>query len=164
MKEKFVYEWLEKAQILYKKYEHPAAYTMEECRRLPFLDPTVTMCKNLVLCNRQQTAFYLLVMLPEKPFHTGKVSKALGSSRLSFAPDTVLPELLGVRSGAVSPLGLLLDKERRVRLICDGELKKASRIAFHPLVNTATVIFDGEVFWQQVLPAMGVMPCFIDCD
>lgn len=76
-------------------YEHPAVFTMEECLALPYAAPDVTFCKNILLCNRQQTAFYLYVTLPDKPFRTADTSKLLHSSRLSFAPSECLPTMLG---------------------------------------------------------------------
>ena len=86
-------------------YEHPAVFTMEECLALPYAAPDVTFCKNILLCNRQQTAFYLYVTLPDKPFRTADTSKLLHSSRLSFAPSECLPPMLGLESGSLSPLG-----------------------------------------------------------
>ena len=62
-------------------YEHPAVFTMEECLALPYAAPDVTFCKNILLCNRQQTAFYLYVTLPDKPFRTADTSKLRHSSR-----------------------------------------------------------------------------------
>jgi hypothetical protein len=64
--------------VPYACYEHPAAYTMEDCYRLPFVTPDLLFCKNLLLCNRQQTAFYLLVLSPERAFRTAELSHELG--------------------------------------------------------------------------------------
>ena len=77
---------LEALGIPCEVFQHAAAHTMEDCLALPYAAPDVTFCKNILLCNRQQTAFYLYVTPPEKPFRTSVVSKLLGSSRLSFAP------------------------------------------------------------------------------
>lgn len=73
--------------IPYVCYDHPAAYTMQDCYELPFVTPELLFCKNLLLCNRQQTSFYLLVISPERTFRTAEVSHELGVSRLSFAPE-----------------------------------------------------------------------------
>ena len=127
-------------------YEHPAVFTMEECLALPYAAPDVTFCKNILLCNRQQTAFYLYVTLPDKPFRTADTSKLLHSSRLSFAPSECLPTMLGLESGSLSPLGLWFDE---------------GRIAFHPCDNTATVVFAQEVFWTQVVPTLGHEPIWL---
>lgn len=105
-------------------YEHPAVFTMEECLALPYAAPDVTFCKNILLCNRQQTAFYLYVTLPDKPFRTADTSKLLHSSRLSFAPSECLPTMLGLESGSLSPLGLWFDEEKRIHLVFDHDVKR----------------------------------------
>ena len=145
---------LDTLQIPYALYEHPAAFTMEECYALPFAGPDVTFCKNLLLCNRQQTAFYLLVISPGSHFRTAELSHELGVSRLSFAPEDALPRLLGLEKGAVSPLGLWFDQEQQVRLLFERAIRKPGKIAFHPCDNTATVVFEQEIFWQQVVPTL----------
>ena len=149
-----VLQHLDTLQIPYALYEHPAAFTMEECYALPFAGPDVTFCKNLLLCNRQQTAFYLLVISPDSHFRTAELSHELGVSRLSFAPEDALPRLLGLEKGAVSPLGLWFDQERQVRLLFERAIRKPGTIAFHPCDTTATVVFEQEVFWQQVVPTL----------
>lgn len=142
-------------------YEHEAAHTMEDCLALPYATPEVTFCKNILLCNRQLTDFYLLVMPPCKAFRTSEVSKRLGSSRLSFAPAEVMREMLGVESGSLSPMAVWFDRRKQVKLVFDGELRRAGKIAFHPCDNTATVVFEQEDFWQQVVPALGKEPIWI---
>ena len=149
-----VLQHLDTLQIPYALYEHPAAFTMEDCYALPFAGPDVTFCKNLLLCNRQKTAFYLLVISPDSHFRTAELSHELGVSRLSFAPEDALPRLLGLEKGAVSPLGLWFDQEQQVRLLFERALRKPGKIAFHPCDNTATVVFEQEVFWQQVVPTL----------
>lgn len=140
--------------IPFEHYEHEAAPTIEACLALPYAAPDVTFCKNILLCNRQQTAFYLLVMPPQKPFRTSEVSKLLGSSRLSFAPSECLPQMLGLESGALSPLGLWFDEDRRITLVFDREVRQEGRIAFHPCDYTVTCIFPQQVFFEQVLPSL----------
>lgn len=143
-------------------HEHAPAYTMEDCLALPYAAADVTFCKNILLCNRQMTDFYLLVMPPEKPFRTSVVSKCLGSSRLSFAPNECLPEMLGLESGSLSPLALWFDTETRVKLVFDRDVRKVGRIAFHPCDNSATVVLDQVVFFDQVVPTLGREPIWIN--
>ena len=97
-----VLQHLDTLQIPYALYEHPAAFTMEECYALPFAGPEVTFCKNLLLCNRQQTAFYLLVISPDSHFRTAELSHELGVSRLSFAPEDALPRLRSTAAAAIT--------------------------------------------------------------
>ena len=147
--------------IPHEYHEHAAAHTMADCLALPYAAEDVTFCKNLLLCNTPRTAFFLYVTVPDKPFRTGDVSKRLGSSRLSFAPGECLQDMLHLESGSLSPLGLWFDEEQRIRLAFDKDVQREGRIAFHPCDNTATVLFDQQVFWQQVVPALGHEPVFI---
>ena len=147
--------------IPHEYHEHAAAHTMADCLALPYAAEDVTFCKNLLLCNTPKTAFYLYVTVPEKPFRTGDVSKRLGSSRLSFAPPACLPEMLHLQSGSLSPLGLWFDTENRIRLAFDKDVQRPGRIAFHPCDNTATVLFEQRVFWEEVVPALGHEVVFI---
>ena len=149
-----VMERLQRLSIPHAYYEHEPAWTMADCLALPYAEADVTFCKNILLCNRQQTAFYLYVTPPDKPFRTADASKALGSSRLSFAPSERLPEMLGLESGSLSPLGLWFDQEKRIQLVFDRDIRREGRIAFHPCDNTATVIFQQQVFFEQVVPTL----------
>ena len=147
--------------IPHEYHEHAAAHTMEDCLALPYAASDVTFCKNLLLCNTPKTAFFLYVTVPDKPFRTGDISKRLGSSRLSFAPSECLMDMLHLQSGSLSPLGLWFDGEQRIRLAFDKDVQREGRIAFHPCDNTATVLFDQQVFWEQVVPALEHEPLFI---
>ncbi len=153
-----VVDFLEEQAIAYRYFKHAPAFTVEDCLQLPFVNADMTFCKNILLCNRQQTEHYLMLLRPETPFRTAVVSKALGVSRLSFAPPEVLPQLLRLTSGSLSPLGLYFDKERRIKLCYEKATQQTREIAFHPCDNSATLVFAQEVFWQQVLPALGVEP------
>ena len=143
-------------------HEHAAAHTIADCYGLPYYSPDITICKNIFLCNRQKTAFYLYVTMPDKPFRTADVSKLLGVSRLSFAPDELLRELMEVESGSLAPFALWYAAQPGVTLVIDREVSASPRIAFHPCDNTATVIFDQPVFWKQVIPALGTEPVLLD--
>ena len=147
--------------IPHEYHEHAAAHTMADCLALPYAAPDVCFCKNLLLCNTPKTAFFLYVTLPDKVFRTGDVSKRLGSSRLSFAPPECLPEMLHLESGSLSPLGLWFDTEQRIRLAFDKDIRREGRIAFHPCDNTAPVLFDQQVFFEQVVPSLEHAPLFI---
>ena len=149
--EQTVYDTLRSLGVAYEVRRHAPAHTMTDCLSLG-LAPDVAYCKNLFLCNRQQTHFYLLLALPDKAFRTADVSKQLGVSRLSFAPEWLLPDYLGLLAGAVSPFGLLFDPQARVRLLVDADLARDERVAFHPCVNTATVVLSMRDFFDVFLP------------
>lgn len=154
--------WLGENGIAYRFFEHERADTIEDCIRMPFIGPDVTICKNVFLCNRQQTAYYLMLLRPATPFRTAVVSKALGVSRLSFAPDEALERILHLSAGSVSPLGLHFDEERQTTLCYEAAVRDTPLIAFHPCDNTATVIFTQDEFWGRVVPLLGVTPVAIE--
>lgn len=141
-----ILRFLDQNGIPYEAHEHERAFTIGDCLKMPFSDENVTICKNILLCNRQQTAFYLMLLKPLTPFRTAVVSKALGVSRLSFAPEDALMELLHLSSGSVSPLGLYYDQEHRITLCYERAVRDTPRIAFHPCDNSATVVFTQSVF------------------
>ena len=104
-----VFAALDSLGIPYIRFEHDATATMEDCAAVgKALEGTI--CKNLFLCNRQQTAFYLLTMPGDKPFHTKDLSAQIGSSRLSFAPPEKMEELLNTHPGSASVMGLLFSR------------------------------------------------------
>ena len=96
-----VFAALDSLGIPYIRFEHDATATMEDCAAVgEALHGTI--CKNLFLCNRQQTAFYLLTMPGDKPFHTKDLSAQIGSSRLSFAPPEKMEEILEEKNRAAA--------------------------------------------------------------
>ena len=109
---------LDQLRIPYQRVEHDPADTMEACAAIS--DALgIRICKNLFLCNRQKTDFYLLTMPEDKPFHTKDLSHQIGSARLSFASPEAMEELLGCTPGSASVLGLMNDTENRVQLVID---------------------------------------------
>lgn len=157
-----VLQRLKALSVPFEHHEHAAAHTIPDCYALPYYAPDITICKNILLCNRQQTAWYLYITMPDKPFRTADVSKRLGVSRLSFAPAEALPALLELESGSLCPFALWYDKTHQITFVVDSDVKRSPRIAFHPCDNTATVIFDQEVFWEKVVPALGSRMVEID--
>ena len=82
--------------------------TMEACEEIDrVLGDGTAICKNLFLCNRQATEFYLLLMPGDKPFKTKELSAQIGSSRLSFAKSEYMEKYLDITPGSVSVLGLM---------------------------------------------------------
>ncbi|MBQ8140218.1 MAG: prolyl-tRNA synthetase associated domain-containing protein [Clostridia bacterium] len=141
-----VYDTLDALGIKYDRADHGAAMTMEDCRETD--DALgVRMCKNLFLCNRQKTDFYLLLMPADKPFKTKELSAQIGSARLSFASAEDMERYLGVSPGAVSVMGLMNDTDKNVKLLVDGELASNEYIGCHPCVNTSSLkIRTADVF------------------
>ncbi len=153
-REDAVYEDLDRLGIAYRRVDHEAAKTMEDCEAVDKV-LGVRMCKNLFLCNRQATDFYLLLMPGDKPFRTKELSAQLGVSRLSFGSAEHMEACLGLLPGAVSVMGLRNDPEGRVRLLIDADLLQEAEIGCHPCVNTSSIAFSMEDLMQKLLPATG---------
>ena len=156
-KEVRVYDLLDKLGVKYQRIDHEAAMTMEACAEIDrVLDATI--CKNLLLCNRQCTSFYLLMLPGEKSFKTSTFSKTIGSSRLSFADPQYMEEFLDITPGSVSVMGLMNDKDHRVELIMDEDILKGEYIGFHPCINTSSLRLKTADLMEKIIPAMGHEP------
>ena len=151
------YDFLDNLGIDYQRIDHDAAATMEICAEI---DKTLgaTICKNLLLCNRQCTAFYLLMLPGEKNFRTSVLSKEIGSSRLSFADAKYMEEFLDITPGSVSVLGLMNDRENRVQLLIDEEVLQGELLGCHPCINTSSLRFTIRDLMEKVIPALGHEP------
>ena len=133
--QRLVYAALERLGIPVERIDNDPAVTMEDCEAVDAALGVPTV-KSLLLCNRQQTMFYLYVMPGDKPFSTKDFGAALQISRVSFAPAEKLHEFLGTEVGATTPLSLIADPEKRVRLIIDQLPVICVRVAFHPEPTT----------------------------
>ncbi len=149
-----VYDYLDKLGIEYQRVDHEAAMTMEACEAVDEV-LGILMCKNLFLCNRQKTAFYLLLMPGDKKFKTKELSSQINSARLSFAEADDMLKYLDIEPGAVSVMGLMNDKEKSVRLLVDEDVKAAEYIGCHPCVNTSSLKIKTSDIFEKFLPAVG---------
>lgn len=153
-KEIRTYDLLDRLGVEYEKIDHEPAMTMEDCKEVDQLLEAV-ICKNLFLCNRQKTAFYLLMIPDTKVFHTKDLSAQIGSARLSFAKPEYMEEFLDITPGSVSVMGLMNDKEHRVQLLIDEDVLDGEYIGCHPCINTSSIRFKVKDLIEKVIPAMG---------
>ena len=152
-KEIRVYDFLDSLGVTYQRIDHEAAMTMEACEEI---DRTLeaTICKNLLLCNRQETQFYLLMLPGDKVFKTKDLSAQIGSSRLSFAKAEYMEQYLDITPGSLSVLGLMNDKDKMVRLLIDEDVLTGEYIGCHPCINTSSLKFRTEDLLNKILPAI----------
>lgn len=159
-KELHTYDFLDSLGVSYQRIDHEAAMTIDACQEIDVV-LNAAICKNLFLCNRQETQFYLLMLPGEKKFKTKEVSAQIGSARLSFAKDIYMEEFLDITPGSVSVLGLMNDKENRVQLLIDEDVLKGELIGCHPCINTSSLRFRTEDLMKKILPAMGHEAVFV---
>ena len=153
-KEIRTYDFLDSLGIRYQRIDHAPAMTMEVCADIDeALEATI--CKNLLLCNRQCTDFYLLMIPGSKQFKTSELSRQIGSSRLSFAAPEYMEQFLDITPGSVSVLGLMNDKENRVKLLIDEDVLKGEFVGMHPCINTSSLRLKTDDLVNKVIPAMG---------
>lgn len=162
-KEIRVYDLLDSLGVKYQRIDHEAAMTMEACEEIDRTlsqgeEDKVSICKNLFLCNRQETDFYLLLIPGDKPFKTKYLSAQIGSSRLSFAKPEYMEKYLDITPGSVSVLGLMSDHEKKVRLLIDEDVLKDEYFACHPCINTSSLKIRTEDLTEKIIPAMGHEP------
>lgn len=138
-KEVRVYDLLDQLAITYERVDHEPANTMEACKEIDKILAPAVICKNLFLCNAQQTKFYLLMIREDKKFKTKEISKQIPSSRLSFAPAEKMQEYLNITPGSVSVMGLMNDKDKNVQLLVDEDVLNATYFGCHPCVNTSSL-------------------------
>lgn len=160
-KEVRVYDLLDSLGIEYQRIDHEAAMTMEACEEIDrALDAMI--CKNLFLCNRQETDFYLLMIPGDKTFKTKYLSAQIGSARLSFAKPEYMEQFLDITPGSVSVMGLMNDREKRVQLLMDKDVLRGEYIGCHPCINTSSLRIRTEDMMEKVIPAMGHEPKLVE--
>ena len=152
-KEMRVYDLLDSLGIEYDRTDHEAAGTMEDCLEVDKI-LGVIICKNLFLCNRQKTKFYLLMMPGDKVFKTKDISQQIGSARLSFAGAEEMEQFLDITPGSVSVMGLMNDTENHVQLLMDKPVAESELLGCHPCVNTASLRMKTRDVMEKFLPAV----------
>lgn len=155
------YDLLDRLGISYERIDHQVTMTMEACSEI---DKTLgaPTCKNLLLCNRQNTDFYLLLLPGDKALKTSVLSKCIGSSRLSFAKGEYMEQFLDITPGSLSVLGLMNDRDHRVKLLIDREVLEEKDFGCHPCMNTTTIKFSVKDLLEKIIPAMDHSPTLVD--
>lgn len=148
------YDFLDKLGIPYFRTDHEPANNMEACNEIDAV-LGVLICKNLFLCNRQKTNFYLLMMPGDKKFKTKELSAQINSARLSFADPGDMLKYLDIEPGAVSIMGLMNDKEHAVQLLIDEDILKCDDLGCHPCVCTSSLKLKTKDVTEKFLPATG---------
>ncbi len=159
-KEMLIYKVLEELAIPFWRVDHQEVYTVEAGKEIGTL-LEVPIYKNLFLCNKQESDFYLLMMLGSKSFKAGEVSRALGSSRLSFASPQYMEAFLNCTPGAATVMGLLYDKEQKVKMIFDEAILHEPFIAFHPCVNTTSIKIKTSDLIEKFMPYTQHTFCYV---
>ena len=160
-KEIACYDLMDSLGVGYDRVDHDFADTIEACEAVEQVLGE-KICKNLFLCNRQKTSFYLLMMPGEKVFKTKDLSKQLGVARLSFASPEDMLRLLDITPGSVSVLGLMNDKQNEVQLVIDRPVLEDARFGCHPCINSSTLAISTKDLTEKILPAVHHSAILVD--
>lgn len=144
---------LDRLRIPYAWVAHETADTIADCDVVSEV-LGISICKNLFLCNRQETAFYLLMIPDTKVFHTKDLSAQIGSARLSFAKAEYMQQLLDITPGSVSVLGLMNDTAHKVQLLIDEDVLASEYVGCHPCINTSSLRLRTRDLVEKILPAI----------
>lgn len=154
------YDLLDRINVEYEHLDHEPAMTMEICAEIDkVIDADI--CKNLFLCNRQKTKFYLLLIPGNKKFLTKDISQQINSARLSFAGEEEMMKYLQIQPGSVSILGLMNDREHAVQLLIDTDVLKCHHIGIHPCINTTTLRIPTNDLMEKLVPALEHEPILV---
>ena len=160
-KEQRCYDLLDGLGVAYTRVDHDFADTIEACEAVEAVLGE-KICKNLFLCNRQKTQFYLLMLEGEKVFKTRDLSKQLGVARLSFAEPADMEKYLDITPGSVSVLGLMNDPDNAVQLVIDRPIAESASIGCHPCINSSTLAIATADILEKFLPAVHHPPILVD--
>ncbi|EEI71874.1 prolyl-tRNA editing protein [Lentilactobacillus hilgardii] len=145
-------------KINYQRVDHPAIWTMDD----PNAPKGLPEVKNLLLKKKKSDQFYLYLTDNTKvDFKSLADQFGLAHSRLTFASEDELENLLGVVSGMVTPLALMHDTKHEVQVLLNSRLKKLPLISAHPNTNTATILLT----WTDLLKVLDEMdhhPIMVD--
>ncbi len=173
-----VYDLLDSLGIEYDRLDHEPAMTMEVCAQIDAAFERTTLadfkantdqdktqhaiiCKNLFLCNRQKTKFYLLMIPGDKKFLTKDLSQQINSARLSFADGEAMQKYLDVMPGSVSVMGLMNDSDNTVQLLIDSDVLQSEYVGCHPCMNTSSLRMKVQDLTEKILPAIHHEPIIV---
>lgn len=153
-KEIKVYDLLDSIGVPFVRVDHEAVMTIEACKGI---DEAlgITINKNLFLCNRQKTAYYLLLLPGGKALKTKELSAQIPTTRLSFASGEDMEKYLNVTPGSATVMGLLFDPEKKVQLLIDEEIFDEEYMGCHPCINTSSIRFTTKDFLEKIVKALG---------
>lgn len=174
-----VYDLLDSIGVDYDRLDHAPAMTMEVCDAVNAAFGRMTLeefkaedsndrtkhaiiCKNLFLCNRQKTKFYLLMIPGDKKFFTKNLSAQINSARLSFADAEDMQKFLDVTPGSVSVLGLMNDHDHIVQLLIDSDVLQSEYVGCHPCINTSSLRMKTKDLMEKVIPALQHEPVIVN--
>ncbi len=134
--------------LSFKEFKHPPVYTCEEAEKYN-KDIKGVHSKNLFIKDKKSKRFYLVILPASKKLNMDNLGELLNDN-IKFADEEDLKNILGLNKGAVSPFGLINDKENKVQIIIDKEVWNSKFVSFHPNINTETLELTKEDFHKFI--------------
>ncbi len=149
--QEIVYRTLDELSISYERVETDEAITMEDCIEID-KKLNMKMVKTLFLCNRQETNFYLYITTGDKKFDSKKFSQELEISRVSFAKEGKMNEMLGTRIGAATIFSSLIDNDLKVQIVIDKDVLNEEYYGCSDGTTTGYMKIKTDDIINKVLP------------
>jgi Ala-tRNA(Pro) deacylase len=140
-----LFRLFEKLDIQFEYHEHPPLATIEDAKT-HWKNYNSGRCKNIFFRNHKGDRHYLIILEHLRQLNIKDLEKRLRQGKLTFASDQRLKKYLGVEPGSVSPFGLINDRDKHVHLFIDDKLNDFERLAFHPNINTASLVISKSDF------------------
>ena len=134
-----VYDYIKERGIFFEITKHKAVFNMEELSEIELAYPGCD-AKNLFVRDDKKKNYYLITVKGDKRVNLKEFRKENATRPLSFANENDLMDIMGLTPGSVSPLGILNDKQSKVKVFLDKDfLSLPQLIGVHPNDNTATI-------------------------
>ena len=143
MNKQDIYDLMTARGFWHEITEHGAVYNMSELAEIELPYPEAD-AKNLFVRDDKKRNYYLITVKGDKRVDLKEFRKSQGTRNLSFSSPDDLATIMGLIPGAVTPLGVLNDEERRVILYLDREVVEGGLVGIHPNDNTATLWMKTE--------------------
>ena len=149
-----VYKELDRLGIKYERVDNDTVETMEECVEISE-KLGAEIRKTIVVCNRQKTDFYLVILPAGKRFDSKLFAAMMHTARVSFASPEDMQRVIGLTPGEASVMGILNDPEGKVKVVIDKAVADAEWFACNPGANTSHLRFKTKQLINNFLPAEG---------
>lgn len=137
-----IYDVLDKLSISYEEITHDAVKTVKEAKEIENMIDGVPV-KNLFLTDNENS-YYLIMLEAHKRADLKKITRLVNKKHLSFASVNDLKDILKLDPGSVTPLGIINDRDNKVKIVIDKDLVK-KKILVHPNVNIKTISINFDV-------------------
>lgn len=159
--QKETYKYLKKLNIPFERVDTDEAITMDDCVLIN-QKLNMKMVKTLFLCNRQKTIFFLFITTGDKPFKAKEFGSAVKCSRVSFAPQELMNEMLGTKIGAATVFSSITDLDRDLQIVIDKDVTDEEYYGCSDGTTTCYMKIKTDDIINKLLPAVKHKPIIIE--